>query len=265
MAKFCVNYSKKFNCCKETAALCIVVNEDNAYSLNDFIQEHSNQQILIVPTFFDEILYQEISNSIIGTNALLLYDEYGDMVQLSEETNIIVDSCNSWELFHHYIKLPFVKAIIITQELMFNLNRVRRLADAAHKQIWCYANSVREEIKQASGEEYLNAFIRPEEIDEYSKYIDMFFLQGSALDTIYKIYEKDKKWEGPLSDVINGTVPNICGNRLMNEEWSKYRLDCDRACIKGGGCRACPTQLTIAAQLQDIGFIFTGGQENERV
>jgi len=48
-------------------------------------------------------------------------------------------------------------------------------------------------------------FIRPEDFELYSNYVDVFkFTASSAneINLLYEIYTKDKKWFGKLSEII---------------------------------------------------------------
>jgi hypothetical protein len=144
---------------------------------------------------------------------------------------------------------------------------VRACASRRVIKVWACCNEVpRSYTIEKPSELYLDGFIRPEETQMYSEYIDVFELSPfiddkEGLDTLYRIYAEDKMWKGDLRLIIKGIFTKLDGGTLMKRQWSKYRVDCRRNCMKGHSCRICPNQLVIAKTMQDEGFTFTNEEE----
>ena len=99
-------------------------------------------------------------------------------------------------------------------------------------------------------------FIRPEDIDFYSQYIDVceFFLDGiKNSETYYKIYAQDKKWFGDISEIIIGLTDRV-DSRAIIGQFAKSRVKCGQKCLKGEPCNHCEkivqlSELLIKANL----------------
>jgi hypothetical protein len=130
---------------------------------------------------------------------------------------------------------------------MFDLDRVKAIANRRDKRLWCHCNRLFGRTKP-DNKYYLHAFVRPEEVAAYSEYIDVFILSSvvpndiTSLDTLYDIYTKEKKWDGTLATLVVGRDAanfNIDGCRLMAKDWAKHRMNCKRRCMKGQSCTIC--------------------------
>lgn len=132
-----------------------------------------------------------------------------------------------------------VTDIYIINELGFSLDK---LAIAAHKlgvKLRVYPN-----VAQTSAFNEMPAlkkfFIRPEDIDLYSDYIDTceFYNSDKKLETYYKIYKEDKKWFGKLNEIIIDFNSEI-DNKYIIPRFAEKRIRCNKSCIKGGYCHRC--------------------------
>ena len=112
---------------------------------------------------------------------------------------------SSWDRFVGFLSLN-VSDIFITEELAFEIKNVSNLAKKHHKSLRAFCN-----ICQSSWSDSLSLktfFIRPEDLDLYTNYIDTFEFyitnkDYQKINTLYEIYTKDKKWFGLLNEIIS--------------------------------------------------------------
>ena len=78
-------------------------------------------------------------------------------------------------------------------------------------------------------------FIRPEDIDLYAEYIDIFEIAKSEslsdviINTYYEIYTKDKVWHGPLDEIILN-YPGTEDNRIILPFFAERKIKCKKRC-----------------------------------
>lgn len=91
-------------------------------------------------------------------------------------------------------------------------------------------------------------WIRPEDLDAYSEYVDAVEFEDCDIkkeQAMYRIYAEDKEWPTDLGLLI--TNLNHTGtNRMIGSEYSLRRLDCGQRCQEGNGCQICYRLLALA-------------------
>lgn len=164
----------------------------------------------------------------------------------------------SWTTFLSYIDRGF-SDIYIGDELGFDLINVYSIAKENKVKIRVipnYAFSLWSNIPQVK-----KFFIRPEDIDFYSPFIDVLEMLGSqksnpAIESLlYKTYKKDKKWfGGSLDEIIIDLELPVLDGRYVHKDFSEKRIQCQRRCLKGGKCRICDKIIDLAKTLKDQGL-----------
>lgn len=98
----------------------------------------------------------------------------------------------------------------------------------------------------------INFWIRPEDMEYYSLFIDIFEFWNSKhnLTTLYKIFTIDKKWDDDLSLIIYGLSKSLDSRAINNEIFSMSRASCGKRCQKGILCNLC----FMAQDLSDKAF-----------
>ena len=84
-------------------------------------------------------------------------------------------------------------------------------------------------------------WIRPEDIDEYSLYIDTieFGTQPQRREqTLFKLYAKDKEWNGPLQRIVPDLYSEVYSNRFR-QEYILRRMNCGMKCTFQNNCSLC--------------------------
>ena len=99
-------------------------------------------------------------------------------------------------------------------------------------------------------------WIRPEDIDLYAQYVDVFELVPTAsqnFSILHKIFFQDKKWFGPYSEIIAGYDGTLNGQTTI-PMFGEYRVGCGKRCLRGGHCQMCFTSEKLSKSLYDKGI-----------
>lgn len=92
------------------------------------------------------------------------------------------------------------------------------------------------------------SWIRPEDIEAYSQYIDIFEFEDcddhEKEQTLYEIYSRGN-WAGDLKMIItNLDYPGV--NRMIPPDLSQRRINCKQQCEQNRTCRLCYRYLDLA-------------------
>lgn len=148
------------------------------------------------------------------------------------------------------LQIPEVTDVIIGGSLVFDIKRVSERIRAAKKKVRVIPNLAYSDTYPCK-DGVLGSWIRPEDLDAYSEYIDVIEfknVQESAAReaALYRIYIEKKAWDGDLQELItNLNYPGV--NRMVPPEISQERMTCGHACVtRGRNCRLCYTMLDLA-------------------
>lgn len=131
-----------------------------------------------------------------------------------------------------------VTDIYIGNQLGFDIQNVAKKVHAAGASVRIYPN-----ICQSSysyGDKLTQFYVRPEDISAYENWVDVCELISfnNSDGTLYKIYAKEKKWWGPLKEIILGLDSDI-DNRYIGPEFAWFRTSCRKRCLTDGSCKMC--------------------------
>lgn len=152
----------------------------------------------------------------------------------------------TWEELYYYIELG-AKEAFISNWLGFELDQIVKVFPDL--KIRCYLN-----ITQPSfGGGFKEFYIRPEDIDIYSDFVDVgeFYDSVDKQNILYEIYFKDKEWNGNLQEIIQGLNVSIDNYYIVSEEFAKTRVSCGRKCLKGKRCYMCDRIFELAKSLEN--------------
>lgn len=141
------------------------------------------------------------------------------------------EKVKDWDTFWGLIN-EGVSDILIAQSFCFDLQKISQIAKNKQIKIRCFCN-----VCQTSWhtlQSLTTFFIRPQDIDLYSKYIDTFeFYQDQkhkSINALYKIYAHDKKWFGLLKELIIDYHSDQ-DNRTLIPQFGERRLRCNKECL----------------------------------
>lgn len=177
------------------------------------------------------------------------------------------DYIDKWDVLHGYLALG-VSDIYIANELGFELDKISKITKARNVKLRVLPN-----VAQSSWfdtDDLRKFFIRPEDIEDYSPYIDTFELyeddpsKPEIGTVLYKAYVKDKRWYGKLNEIIDNFSDELDG-RFTHPHWVDRRISCAKRCLKGGHCRACITFSQLADTLEKVGIIVEKEEEKPQL
>ena len=270
--KYCIPYFKNFKYIEEIDEVVIpFFTEDIGFIKNLTSQENliTNKTIIIeiqdMETFHKDGhigIFKALKEKYSHIKFKLLFSEYKKEYvefynQLKEHKieyffgNVVRD----WDTFHGLIDAG-ASDIYIVEELGFSLGKLGTLAHARGVSIRVFANVAQSGWdKERSIKSF---FIRPEDVIIYENYIDVIEFFGKSrvnFETLYEVYCQNKKWFGPLKEIIHGLESEVDSRRLM-PEFARYRLECNKRCSKGGKCSLCDRFVDVAEMLSDKGIYF---------
>lgn len=169
------------------------------------------------------------------------------------------DYVRSWDALNGYVS-EGVSDVYIVEEMAFSLATIRQIVGPAVR------IRVIPHIAQ-SGFQGTPAikkfFVRPDDVDEYDVYVDVFELLNiqnpNSAATMAKIYQ-DKGWAGKLSEIISDFTLDI-DNRNILEMFATHRMHCNHRCMKGQHCTICEQFVSIAETIAEKGFLNDKYQE----
>ena len=252
--KYCLIYQpNKERLMSKADELSIIYNRADT-TLPDFLEKYREKRIIInIDEDFKEsdfklikALYEKYSNFV------LKLEKYNEkLVKDIKENRIpyfLGRLVNDWDTFNALIELE-VSDIYVVEHLGFELDLCAKKAHAAAINIRVFPN-----IAQSSWRDSLDIkkfFIRPEDIVQYEPYVDVCeFLDVQKQRTLHSIYAIDKKWFGPLREIISDCDLDI-NSQFIVPRFAENRIKCGKRCLKGSGCNICETVEHLAKTLEE--------------
>lgn len=229
-------------------------------TLTSFLEEHKHQRIILDikdewKNFYKTIL-EPISEQY--PNLVLRFQTKEALL----ESNIIDTTipyflnevCVEWEKLNEIIALK-VTDVYISEQLCFELAEVAKVAAAGGVRTRVYPNVL--QGARSSTDDLKKFFVRPEDVDLYNRrYISTFeFYYPEDIDinwdVLYRAYAVNKKWRGPLKEIIIG-LENDMNSTYVSPRWAELRMDCRRKCLKGNSCNACNQIAALAKSFEQL-------------
>lgn len=156
-----------------------------------------------------------------------------------------------------------VTDIYIIDDLCYDLENVRKACDKLNISLrWVLDIIPSGDAEQKSDPRA--PWVIPENIDELAKYVDTFeFSENESwakLDTLYKIWFKDKRWRENLRFLYPQLDIDIWNQSLL-PNLIKYKLNCRYKCAYGSNCNKCQQNIEIAANLHSKDFAYNVPKE----
>lgn len=264
--KYCVDYKRHFKYLDEVDELTIRYNPEDE-TLEEFLQLYKNKRINI--TIQDEKdfiennrieVFKNIATENPDLDFVLILQSLKKSAAAKEIYNIIVNCgvpikyfffamVGNWDTLWGYIKYN-PSDMYIVESLGFEIDKVAKVLHDKNIKIRTFANVAQSPWKEI--DPLRKFFIRPEDIQLYDPYIDVieFFGRHNSIETLYKIYAKDKQWFGPLNELILDFDSDI-DNRFIIPHFGLYRLKCGKRCLKGDKCKICDATYQLSNTLKE--------------
>lgn len=247
--------------------ICIKYNPKDG-SLGRFVQEHPDKRFIIwveEPASFTaddltKIVQIHSANPDIPIAIKISYKN----AELAE--TLLTDSqeagipaffdivARDWDTLNGLIDLH-VSDIYIGEDLGFDLVQVSSIAKSAGVKLRTFPNICQTSWKKT--DPLKTFFIRPEDAEFYSKYIDCyeFFTTTQPIATLYRIYAIDKKWFGDLNELIIGFNSSL-DSRGVLDTFAEKRVKCRKKCVQGRGCLMCERCAELAQTMNEHSLYF---------
>ena len=273
--KYCVEFAKSFNYMDEIDEIFIQYKSNNK-ALEKFIEKFKEKRILIqlnfedLDEFIDSSIQVDFIKAVIDkyeANVAIILPEYKfdgsrkafDIFKEKEIPVFFSTMVHSWDVLTGLVNMG-VSDIYIVEELGFELVSVAAVLHERGIQIRCYPNVAQSAHPDVP--DIKKFFIRPEDVELYEQYVDVFEFYGDNNNLYYKIYAKDKKWFGDLSEIIFNFNKNL-DSRCVVPQFAEVRSRCGKKCMKGSSCRICEKVDKLAETMQENGLYFKKTQEAE--
>ena len=236
--------------------------------LDNFITEYGTHRINLIITDFeynrDCQIVTALRNKFTDVEIVMclpLYEkeleEYLNKQKLPHYYNEFI---TDWDSFQGFLHLN-VTDIFIGGSLAFNVKFLKLNAEKYKKSLRCFCNLCQSPWEYTPS--LKTFFIRPEDLDLYKNYIDTFEFytntaSGTALNTWYEIYTKDKKWAGKLNEIIVGYEGEE-DNKFIVSRFGEKRLNCNKKCMQGiePTCHICDRIIDLSKTLKERDIIVT--------
>ena len=125
--------------------------------------------------------------------------------------------------------IPNLSDILIAESLGFELPAIAAICSASNIKVRVYPD-----VAQAANlniPDMFKFFIRPEDIEVYSKFVDVFELfHKENQETIYDIYANQKTWQSSIKEIIIGLEEHVPCSKML--KFGDKRVDCGRKCMR---------------------------------
>lgn len=158
----------------------------------------------------------------------------------------------TWEQLHYLISLK-VSDVYLTEDMCFELEAAKALCSAKGVSIRAFPNIAQSSVWDSPAP--AKFFIRPEDLDFYSQYIDTIEFWGDPLkqDVFYHIYCVSKRWIGELN-VIVADLNATFNNSGILPLFAQTRANCGKQCMRGKRCAICFKLDSLSNTLKDKGI-----------
>ncbi len=251
--QYCIDYYRNSRA-KEKADEFIINYTKRNDALIDFLEEYKDKRINL--TIEERLTDGELKllKTICDNypNLFLRFENYDyDYVENITESGVPFfygNRVNNWGEFIGLVELA-VTDIYIVEDLAFELDKVSQIAHEAGIRIRIYPNVAQSSWKDTP--DIKKFWVRPEDIDFYSQYVDVceFFGNAEQIPTLLKIYKEDKQWFGLLNEIIIGLKTPL-DSRFTHFNFAEKRTRCGKSCQKGGKCKMCDLYVALSYTLE---------------
>ena len=201
------------------------------------------------------------ANTVIDWSEINVYRDVFKLVFSVEDTHDIqmVKNQGYYEVFWSYPVSTFyelrglidlgVTQVLLDAPLYFDLPTVKEICGDVEIRLIankCFNNY----MERKDG--ILGTYIRPEDVDAYSEYVDHIEFAATDLRqerTLLHIY-RDEYWPGNLNLLLTNLNYNV-DNRGFPADFAERRIKCAHRCQRTGLCHYCITQFKYINTIQE--------------
>ena len=273
--KYCMSYMNTSKYMDEVDEIIVLFDRKRIERLfSSFIPEHQERGQRIIVELRSNSYQENLEDlkTIIKVHEekpelafdLMIYNrekEFMELLQASGIKYFFCDRVRDWDTFLGILKYK-PSDIYIVEQLGFELDKIAQVAHEKGVKIRVYPN-----VAQSSWSnipDIYKFFIRPEDVDTYSEYVDVCEIFGDShkCDVYYKVYAKDRKWFGDLSEIIIDLHENF-DSRFIIPRFAERRIKCGKKCLKGGYCHMCDRVIELSKSLKDAKLLIKMDKKKE--
>ena len=258
--KYCVNFSKSFNYLNQVDELRIVINKNTKQNPLPFMAEYSDKRIIICAEEMSDYLVKCLAG------ARKEHPEFNFTVAINLKDRMFIENLQKnnipfffntkvtdWDTLQGFLSFG-VSDMYIAENLGFELDKVAAILHKSGVQVRVFPNVAQSAYDNTPSLKQF--FIRPDDISTYEPFVDVceFYGNKNQISTYYKIYAIDKKWFGPLKEIIIGFNHDL-DSRFVLPPFAQRRIKCGKKCFKGEPCNICDRIASAAKTLENNGLL----------
>ena len=220
-----------------------------------------------------EVVIYLPKDQLINWDTINTYKEVLNIVIAVEDPRVIIESKNNgYKTFWAYPASSFwelrglialnVDQVLLDAPLFFDLPKVKSICGSKIELRAVVNKCYNSFLPRENG--ICGTYIRPEDVDVYSAYIDHFeFDTNNSIKkeyALYKIYVRDKEWKGNLNILLtnlNANVDNRGFELIPNDEddekaFAHRRMTCGQKCQNISPCNFCSNTFQLINSIQDM-------------
>lgn len=269
--KYAIKFYQECGILDEVDELIIKYFERNI-NIFDFIENHKNQRIIM-----DITEHLEYKSDLDIFKALKeKYNNFSLMLSTTQVSFVdtLINAGISFffaqgavtpDMLEYFLNMG-VSDVYIMNEMCFNLKEISKICKEKNVKIRVFPNIAQSSTTDIEDSDIvMNTatffFIRPEDLDVYEQYVDVYEFYG-PLDTQpvnYDIYKNKRKWDSSLSLLIYNLEEEFYGDAII-PIFGKRRAECNKRCIYNN-CTLCKDIAKVSENMANINAGF--GVENE--
>lgn len=257
--EYCLNYNKDTehsNSIKEVNEWNIKYNSKDT-TLLEFLDLYRTKRInlFIEDEEVDFVFLTELCNKYSNLYIKFKGDYYFDkIIENKPNFKFFFDTqISDWDVLIGVLKMGATDVYIV-ENLAFEIDKVAEIVHSYNAKVRVFPNIAQSKWNETSA--LKKFFIRPEDIEDYSNYIDVieFYNVDKKIDIYYNIYCKKQKWFGKLNEIIIDFNSEI-DNKYIIPRFAEMRIKCGKNCLKGGHCRRCEVIEELSNSLEQSELI----------
>lgn len=243
-------------------------NKNSLDKLIEFVSEYPDRRINIE-------FIQGVELSVLKVLTSVHEDIAARLINFAEVSNVLELAENGYQFFfdrtllptYDYTNLDFllsigVSDVYIADDLCYNLQEVHEFLQEKNVKSRLVLNKIPSTVYD-KGRNLRSPIYRPQDLETLSQYYDVFeFDCGSPFDwvkfdVLYRSWFVKEKWVGDLRE-INDDLEIEFPCLSIVPEFTRYKNNCDKQCIKRVNCpcKKCQQFIEIGQELASKGIRF---------
>ena len=250
---FCLNFYPFKSYIQDAEEFKIKYNPSDQ-TLKDFLEKYQQKSIVIDATEdltnLDINLFKELSKKYQNIKLIISYEnkEVVTKVQENEIPFFFSNFVTTGDQMYGLMKYNPTD-MYICEDLGFSLDKVSEILHKNNIKVRVFPNICQSSFNETDS--LRTFFIRPEDIDIYSTFVDVFELiaDENTQQILYKVY-KQQKWFGPIKEIIPSFKGELDGRYIL-DSFGRIRSKCGKKCLfKPESCSICDRFMDLAETLK---------------